>query len=112
MYCKIGDGTEAYNILQNVEAWGDGHPARRPSCRVLLVSSAPSPTSVESIARQCPSFGRTIAATLPRHRPRGADETKDDGGLIAVKLPRLQKELVAMFKESHKLEKEIVGQNW
>lgn len=40
----------------------------------------------------------------------GIAETKDDGEPISVKLPRLQKELVAMFEESHRLEAEIKKQ--
>ena len=40
----------------------------------------------------------------------GIAETKDDGEPIAVKLPRLRKELAAMFEESHRLEAEIKKQ--
>ena len=40
----------------------------------------------------------------------GIAEAKDDGEPISVKLPRLQKELAAMFEESHRLEAEIKKQ--
>ena len=46
-------------------------------------------------------------ASAPSAR-RGRNEGRRQP--IGVKLPRLRKELAAMFEESHKLEKEIVKQ--